>query len=67
MSVELQILLNYGALGAVTYVLLRFVLRTLHDALQDLGEQHERIIEHSERQGDAMDEIVKALKNLNGK
>ena len=66
MSPELQTFLNYGALGAVTCVLLRFILKTLHDALKDLGEQHERIIEHSERQGDAMDEIVKALKNLNG-
>ena len=66
MSVELQILLNYGALGAVTYVLLRFILKTLHDALSDLGDQHERIIEHSERHGEALDEIVKALKNMNG-
>ena len=37
MYVELQILLNYGALGAVTYVLLRFELMVI--AVEDFKQK----------------------------
>ena len=67
MPIEFQLLLNYGALGVVTYCLLRFILKTLHGMLKDLGDQHERIIGQAERHGEALDEIVEALRKLNGK
>jgi len=67
MAPEMQILLNYGALGVVTYVLLRFTLKTLHRMLTNLSEQHERIIDQATQQGAALNEIVHALRNLNGK
>jgi len=67
MPIELQVLVNYGALGIISYLLLRFLLKTLHRALKDLAEQHERIISQAERHGRALEEIVTALRKLNGK